>query len=65
MIKRLRSHFIRWNIWRKRCLNHPLYKFLVLIRVMWSPTFETTYTPEEEAEMSAWWDRVLNKEDAK
>lgn len=29
-----------WKDWNKRCLNHPLYKFLVLIGLAHSPSFE-------------------------
>lgn len=34
------KHFKVWNEWRKRCLNPRYYKFLVLIGVAHSPTFE-------------------------
>lgn len=43
MIKR----FKRWNCWRKHSLNSKLYKFLVLIGVISSPTFILTMTDEE------------------
>lgn len=32
--------FKLWNGWRKNCLNGPLHKFLVLIGLVRSPTFE-------------------------
>ena len=35
MLKRFKC----WNEWRKNCLNSPLYKFLVLIGFIQSPTF--------------------------
>lgn len=35
MIRRFKT----WNRWRKRCLNGPLHKFLVLIGLVHSPTF--------------------------
>lgn len=38
MINRVVDHFRRWNIWRKRSLNKPLYKLLVLFGVIKSPT---------------------------
>ena len=35
---KLITHVKRWNKWRKSNLNHPLYKFLVLIGWFKSPT---------------------------
>ena len=32
-----------WNDWRKHNLNGRLHKFLVLIRVVHSPTFDIEY----------------------
>ena len=32
------DHIRRWNIWRKHCLNGPIYKILVLFGVIKSPT---------------------------
>lgn len=32
--------FELWKDWNKRCLNHPVYKFLVLIGLARSPSFE-------------------------
>jgi hypothetical protein len=31
--------FKLWNKWRKNCLNGPLHKFLVLVGLVYSPTF--------------------------
>lgn len=33
------NRFKRWYKWQKNCLNHPFYKFLVLIGLAKSPTF--------------------------
>lgn len=32
-------HFKRWNVWRKQCLNNPIYKILVLFKLRYSPSF--------------------------
>lgn len=58
MIKIIK-HFRRWNIWRKRCGNSTVYKFLVLIGMRKSPTMEFTLLPEEwqeyeERALMAW-----------
>lgn len=37
--KEIVSHVKLWNEWRKGCLNGPLHKFLVLIGLVYSPTF--------------------------
>lgn len=34
------TRFELWKDWYKHCLNHPVYKFLVLIRLVNSPSFE-------------------------
>lgn len=34
------KYFKEWNDWRKRNMNGKFYKFLVLIRIAKSPTFE-------------------------
>lgn len=41
------KHLKRWNKWRKFNKNSRKYKFLVLIGVMKSPSFELTWTDEE------------------
>ena len=35
-----KRHFRKWNKWRKRSGDSKLYKFLVLMRIIKSPTFE-------------------------
>lgn len=45
------DHICRWNIWRKRCLNGPIYKILVLFGVIKSPTMALVRLPEEENEI--------------
>lgn len=45
------KHIRRWNIWRKRCLNGPIYKFLVLIGISKSPTMMFITLPEEWAKV--------------
>lgn len=42
------NHVRRWNIWRKKCLNGPIYKILVLFGVTKSPTMAFVSLPEEE-----------------
>ena len=34
------SRFELWKHWYKHCLNHPVYKILVLLRLAHSPSFE-------------------------
>lgn len=40
MIGRIINRYELWKDWNKRCLNHPVYKFLVLIGLAYSPSFE-------------------------
>lgn len=47
MIKKLRDHIERWNIWRKHNMNGPVHKILVLLKVFSSPSFEHTVLPRE------------------
>lgn len=42
------KRFKLWLDWNKRCLNHPFYKFLVLIGLAKSPTFELYYAFETD-----------------
>lgn len=35
------NHMKMWNEWRKKNLNGKFYKFLVLIKLANSPTFES------------------------
>ena len=42
------NHIRRWNIWRKSCLNGPIYKILVLFGAIKSPTMVYIRLPEEE-----------------
>lgn len=37
---KLINHIRMWNNWRKRSLNGPVYKVLVLFGLVHSPTFE-------------------------
>lgn len=46
-MNRITNHLKRWNKWRKHSLNSPIYKFLVLIGVVRSPTLSLTLTDEE------------------
>lgn len=39
-MKKAIIHIKRWDKWRKRSLNSPFYKLLVLLGVIHSPTFE-------------------------
>lgn len=45
------NHIRRWNIWRKRCLNGPIHKILVLFGVIKTPTMPFVMLPEEEEKM--------------
>jgi len=40
-------HILRWNQWRKGCLNGPFHKLLVLLGLRISPTLECTLLPDE------------------
>lgn len=42
-MKRIISWVKAWNEWRKHNLNGRLHKFLVLIRVVHSPTFDVEW----------------------
>lgn len=46
------NHIRRWNIWRKRNLNGPIHKILVLFGVTKSPTMASVWLPEEEKEIA-------------
>lgn len=48
---RVIQHIRRWNVWRKRSLNNPIYKLLVLFGIMKSPTFNFCLLPEEVEEI--------------
>lgn len=41
------NHIKCWNIWRKRSLNSPINKFLVLIGLIHSPAFFNVLREEE------------------
>lgn len=38
-MRKIIDRFILWNEWQKNCLNNPIYKFMVLLGVCYSPTF--------------------------
>lgn len=40
MFEKFKNHYGRWTRWKKRNLNGPVYKCLVLFGVVHSPTFE-------------------------
>ena len=42
-------HILRWNKWRKGCLNGPFHKLLVLLGLRFSPTYHLTLLPDEES----------------
>lgn len=46
------NHIRRWNIWRKRNLNGPIHKILVLFGVTKSPTMASVWLPKEEKEIA-------------
>lgn len=45
------NHIRRWNIWRKYSANRSIYKILVLLGLLHSPTLGFTLLPEEENEV--------------
>ena len=53
-MKRLKRHIKRWYLWQKGCLNSPVYKILVLLKISHSPTFNHFLLPEE-------WDEIKNE----
>lgn len=57
------DHIRRWNIWRKRCLNGPIHKILVLFGVIKSPSMRLTMLPEEKQEMMDAFHRSLKGEE--
>lgn len=42
-----KTRYRRWNRWKKWNKNGPVYKFLVLIGLAYSPTFEMLPKNEE------------------
>lgn len=42
------TRFELWKDWSKHCLNHPVYKFLVLIGLKYSPSFAVYSTIKEQ-----------------
>ena len=44
------KHIRRWNLWRKYCLNSPIYKLCVLLGLEKSETLALTLLPEEQDE---------------
>lgn len=56
------NHIRRWNIWRKRNLNGPIYKILVLFGVTKSPTMASVWLPEEEEEMAEIMETIMKGE---
>lgn len=49
-MKKTIRHIRRWNIWRKSNTNSKLHKFLVLLGVIYSPTFAFAVSAEELAD---------------
>lgn len=45
------NHIKRWNKWRKYNSNSLVYKVLVLLHIVNSPTFMFVFTDEEELEI--------------
>lgn len=57
---KLINHIKRWNAWRKHCLNGKMYKVLVLIGLLKSPTLALTLTEEECQQLRQAFDRACN-----
>ena len=57
------DHIRRWNIWRKRCLNGPIHKILVLFGMIKSPTMILVMLPKEKQEMMDAFHRSLKGEE--
>lgn len=58
---RIIKHVKRWNKWRKRCLNGPFHKFLVLLGLRHSPTMYCVFLDEEEKQFKAAFDAAVNE----
>ncbi len=59
-VKRMINHIQRWNKWRKYNYNSLLHKLLVLLHVIYSPTFEFTFTDAEELKIEEAFMRGFN-----
>lgn len=60
------SRFELWKDWYKHSLNHPFYKFLVLIGVAYSPTFEMhRWTKEKFDQHPDWTYHMLDEKPEK
>ena len=47
-MKKTIEYIKRWNEWRKNCLNSPIYKLLVLFKIVKSPSMQWIWTKDEE-----------------
>lgn len=60
-MKKLIRHIRRWNIWRKRNMNGPVYHLFVLFGIVKSPTYAMILLPEEKNQMWEEINAVFNK----
>ena len=52
----------KWKNWQKRCINSWFYKFLVLIGLAYSPSFEAFKTSDERGRIAKFLiDETTNK----
>lgn len=64
-MKKVIRHFKRWNEWRKNCLNSPLYKILVLLKIIESPSFRYFWTKEDGEAFRRGFEEGLNSTTSK
>ena len=56
------KNYNKWKDWQKRCINSRFYKFLVLIGLVHSPTFEAFKIREENGRIAKFLiDETTNK----
>lgn len=50
-MRKLIKQLYYWNAWRKKCTNHPVYKLMVLLGLVKSPTFTIFKAIEEYSDV--------------
>lgn len=56
------TRFELWKDWYKHCSNHPIYKFLVLLGLVKSPSFEMHRTVVEKLNQYSSWEYSVRDE---